>query len=85
MVPATLHRHVSWQALAASAALTIPWLNPFAPGPSPAVEPWLVSLACVIALRWGFPGAGIFPPPGLRRPDRSTSASTMTAITPMTR
>jgi len=26
--------------------LTLPWLNPFAPGPTPAVMPWLVSLAC---------------------------------------
>lgn len=25
--------------------LTLPWLNPFAPGPSPAVVPWLVALA----------------------------------------
>jgi O-antigen ligase len=27
-------------------ALLAPWLNPFAPGPSPAVVPWLVSLLC---------------------------------------
>ena len=27
--------------------LTLPWLNPFAGGPSPAVVPWLVSLACL--------------------------------------
>ncbi len=26
--------------------LVLPWLNPFAPGPSPAVGPWLVSMAC---------------------------------------
>ena len=26
--------------------LAVTWLNPFAPGPSPAVLPWLVSLAC---------------------------------------
>jgi Virulence factor membrane-bound polymerase, C-terminal/O-Antigen ligase/Protein glycosylation ligase len=25
----------------------LPWLNPFAPGPSAAMAPWLVSLACV--------------------------------------
>ena len=30
--------------------LALPWLNPFAPGPSAAVLPWLVSLACVGAL-----------------------------------
>jgi Virulence factor membrane-bound polymerase, C-terminal/O-Antigen ligase/Protein glycosylation ligase len=29
------------------ACLAIPWLNPFAPGPSAAMAPWLVSLACV--------------------------------------
>lgn len=33
--------------------LALPWLNPFAPGPSPAVMPWLVTLACVaLALLW---------------------------------
>jgi O-antigen ligase len=26
--------------------LTTPWLNPFAPGPSPSVVPWLYSVAC---------------------------------------
>ena len=26
--------------------MVLPWLNPFAPGPAPAVLPWLVSLAC---------------------------------------
>ena len=26
--------------------LTLPWLNPFAPGPSPAIGPWLVSMGC---------------------------------------
>ena len=37
------------QALAATAAvllLAVPWLNPFAPGPSPAFMPWLVTLVC---------------------------------------
>ena len=33
-------------ALFATIALTLPWLNPFASGPSPAVVPWLVSLGC---------------------------------------
>lgn len=33
--------------------LTLPWLNPFASGPSPAVMPWLVTLLCVaLALFW---------------------------------
>ena len=30
--------------------LALPWLNPFAPGPSPAVVPWLVSLAASTGL-----------------------------------
>ena len=32
--------------------LTLPWLNPFAPGPSPAVVPWLVALAATGGLLW---------------------------------
>ena len=32
--------------------LTLPWLNPFAPGPSPAVVPWLVALAATAGLLW---------------------------------
>ena len=32
--------------------LTLPWLNPFAPGPSPAVVPWLVALAATAGLFW---------------------------------
>ena len=31
-------------------AILLPWLNPMAPGPSPAVVPWLVSLAATAAL-----------------------------------
>ena len=27
--------------------LTLPWLNPFAPGPSPSVAPWLLAMVCV--------------------------------------
>jgi len=30
--------------------LTLPWINPLAPGPSPGVVPWLVSLAAAAAL-----------------------------------
>ncbi|TWO66645.1 polymerase [Caenimonas sedimenti] len=45
--------------LAAGALLVLPWLNPFAPGPSPAVEPWLVTFACVLVLRWRFAGAAV--------------------------
>ncbi len=36
--------------------LALPWLNPFSPGPTPAVMPWLVSLVCLalllVTLRW---------------------------------
>lgn len=38
-------------------ALTLPWLNPFAPGPSPGVVPWLVTLAAVVGLRLLLPTA----------------------------
>ena len=30
----------------ATILLVLPWLNPFAPGPSPAAVPWLISLVC---------------------------------------
>lgn len=36
-------------------ALVLPWLNPFAGGPSPAVTPWLLALgcmACVLLVGW---------------------------------
>lgn len=33
--------------------ITLPWLNPFSPGPSPAVMPWLLSLGCfALVLLW---------------------------------
>jgi O-antigen ligase len=32
--------------------LTLPWLNPFAPGPSPPVVPWLVAMAAAGGLLW---------------------------------
>jgi hypothetical protein len=36
---------------AAAAVLgALPWLNPVAPGPSPQVQPWLVSFCCALAL-----------------------------------
>lgn len=37
--------------------LILPWLNPFAPGPSPGVVPWLVMLASVAGLRLLLPEA----------------------------
>ena len=39
--------------LAAALLITLPWLNPLASGPSPAVLPWLVSAACAV-LVWCF-------------------------------
>jgi O-antigen ligase len=30
-----------------AALFILPWLNPFSPGPSPAVTPWLVTLGCL--------------------------------------
>jgi Virulence factor membrane-bound polymerase, C-terminal/O-Antigen ligase/Protein glycosylation ligase len=35
--------------------IALPWLNPFANGPSSAMVPWLVSLACVGAVVWAMP------------------------------
>jgi len=41
--------------------LVLPWINPFAGGPSPAVIPWLVSVACLsvwlLAASWWRPDA----------------------------
>jgi hypothetical protein len=39
------------------ALIALPWLNPFANGPSAAMVPWLVSLACVGAAVWAMPAA----------------------------
>lgn len=36
-----------------SLAVLLPWLNPFAPGPSPAVVPWLFSWFCIALLLCG--------------------------------
>ena len=36
--------------LTIGAVLLVPWLNPLASGPSPAVLPWLVSAACAVAI-----------------------------------
>jgi O-antigen ligase len=41
---------VSVQSVAAFVFITLPWLNPFAPGPAPAVVPLLFSWACAAAL-----------------------------------
>ena len=37
--------------LAALGCMLLPWLNPFAPGPSSAIGPYLVSVACA-AMLW---------------------------------
>lgn len=43
-------------------ALVLPWLNPFAGGPSPAVLPWLVTLGCVaFVLFWFGPNEWVKP------------------------
>ena len=38
------------QSIAAFLFITLPWLNPFSPGPAPAVMPWLVTLVCLALL-----------------------------------
>ena len=35
-----------------SVVLAVTWLNPFAPGPSPIIMPWLVSLVCAAIAAW---------------------------------
>jgi O-antigen ligase len=41
------------QSVAVSIFIALPWLNPFAMGPAPAVVPWLISLACLaLVLLW---------------------------------
>lgn len=40
----------SWRALLALCLAALPWVSPFARGPSPSATPWLVSAACGIAL-----------------------------------
>jgi hypothetical protein len=58
--PASFPRR-SWIALVLGA---FPWLDPFAPGPSPSVAPWLASALCGIAL-WALAATG---PRGARLP-----------------
>lgn len=59
---------VPWPVLFAAAFAALPWLNPVARGPSPAVTPWLVSALCGIAL-WTLAavrgGRPAWPPRGL--------------------
>ena len=50
--------------------LTLPWLNPFAPGPSPPVLPWLVALMATGGLLLLGAARGIAP----EQPDESTFA-----------
>lgn len=38
--------------IATAFAVALPWLHPWAPGPSPQVVPWLVSLACMVVVAW---------------------------------
>ncbi|MDB5915647.1 MAG: O-antigen polymerase [Ramlibacter sp.] len=39
----------------------LPWINPFAPGPSPAIVPWLASAACALLLALALLAAGVRP------------------------
>ena len=44
---------VRMQSVAVAVFIALPWLNPFAMGPAPAVVPWLVTLVCLaLALLW---------------------------------
>jgi O-antigen ligase len=57
----------AWAAAIAGLFMALPWLNPFAGGPSPAVGPWLTSLVCatlaMCALTWhGFSQLSNAPP-----------------------
>jgi O-antigen ligase len=54
-----------WRAAAAAVLVAMPWLNPVARGPSPAVVPWLLSAACGVVL-WMLACSGKRPP-GLPR------------------
>lgn len=47
----------AWRRTLACLLAALPWLNPFAGGPSPSVQPWLASMACTLAL-WLLAGAG---------------------------
>ncbi len=40
--------HLHWRAV--PLLLCLPWLNPFAPGPSPSVVPWLFSMAAIYSV-----------------------------------
>jgi O-antigen ligase len=41
---------LTWRRFLLLTALTVPWVSPFAVGPSPAVVPWLVSVVCATVL-----------------------------------
>jgi hypothetical protein len=50
VLTALMPTRVPWPAAAGALLAALPWLNPFASGPSPAVQPWLVSAVCALAL-----------------------------------
>ncbi|HEY8359211.1 MAG TPA: Wzy polymerase domain-containing protein, partial [Ramlibacter sp.] len=52
-------------ALTAAALAFLPWVNPFAPGPSPTVVPWMASAACALALWLMAVPSGVRIPRGL--------------------
>jgi O-antigen ligase len=51
--------------IAAAAFAALPWLNPIALGPSASVQPWLVAMACALALVIPTLRRGCGPPAGL--------------------
>ncbi|MBE7367407.1 PglL family O-oligosaccharyltransferase [Ramlibacter pallidus] len=50
MTPASWRAPATGRAVAAGALGALPWLQPLAGGPSPAVSSWLATAACVVAL-----------------------------------
>ena len=63
------------QLAAAAVAAALPWVNPFAGGPSAAVSPWLASAVCALLL-WSVAAAG----PGLPRPPRGLLWSCLAVV-----
>ncbi len=65
----------TWAAALAGIFIALPWLNPFASGPSPAVVPWLTSLVCAALASGAFIWHGVGPFVDLK-PREQTNALT---------
>lgn len=50
---------MTWRRSVAGLCLALPWIQPFAPGPSSNVVPWLISAACALAVFLLLPGAAV--------------------------